>query len=132
MGAKETILTDKAELLTLLQSNVARNQHYFANKVAIQELDWKNTSGMHAFKPPLDFIFAAGIFYDEQELQNLLKVINLLANEHTSIFLAFNEHKQKAGTAFLTLLKENKFEATLVNRSHFCGGDVVIFQVQKE
>ena len=79
MGAKETILTDKAELLTLLQSNVARNQHYFANKVAIQELDWyvllpcffkiakgfssfrKNTSGMHAFKPPLDFIFAAGM-----------------------------------------------------------------------
>ncbi len=94
LGAS-VVLTDKAELVPLLQRNAELNAPN-CGSVSVEALDWTNIpTDAETFKQKFDFIIGADITYSQEFGALLLPVLKLLSKPTTQILIA---HKDRGMT----------------------------------
>lgn len=96
-GASQIVLTDQAQVLSIIEENVARNRDRIPEleKVSVREFEWG--SDIKAFtdpvSPPFDWIIACDCIAPIFPLDLLLKSMIELSNENTTILIG-SEHRQ--------------------------------------
>lgn len=118
LGASHVMLTDTASLLTVLESNVARNSPGPGDRAAAAELSWGG-DGWAAFcaqmpaPPAFDVIIAADIVYREESASALVATLAAAAAAAptcTAMYMAYKE--RGAGPGFFKAAAAAGFSCT--------------------
>ncbi|KAL6057896.1 Protein N-lysine methyltransferase METTL21A [Balamuthia mandrillaris] len=127
-------LTDKAEALSLLRSNVERNNLTEAHGCFVRELSWgdnKQAEELVGSAAPFDLIVASDVIFDQRLFEPLINSILRLSGPKTKLLISYRK-RCNSETAFFHDIA-NHFEATRLHRvpSKTGKGDVVIFNMQR-
>ena len=103
LGADVTV-TDRESALDITTTNIERN---FGREsgIKIQELEWGKTVDKD-FPTPYDFVLGADVVYIEETFKDLIKTLNDLCDENTSVLLSARIRYER-DNHFLKLLSES-------------------------
>jgi len=136
-GASQIVLTDQAQVLSIIEENVARNRDRIPEleKVSVREFEWG--SDVKAFKdpvsPPFDWIIACDCIAPIFPLHLLLKSMIELSDENTTILIG-SEQRQftqsfwdgARGAFDITVIPEEDMDP------RYCDDDIQIFVFKKK
>lgn len=93
LGAKEVVLTDQKNLVSLMQHNIDMNLNILLGKVSCVALDWPNVEENLRMLCPFDVLLGSDIVYNNNLtiFDALLRVIQILSNDKTIIYLSYRK-----------------------------------------
>jgi predicted nicotinamide N-methyase len=104
LGASEVLLTDMANILPLLESNVAANRD--CGVINVAALDW--TESPLPDYGSFDVVLAADCIYIHSPLARLVDVLQKFAKRGATVLFAFEQHDDESVSTFMSLLAERQ------------------------
>lgn len=124
LGGNVTI-TDRKMALNVTRMNVEGNLGQKKNSVEIKELEWgQNVS---SFSPPFDFVLGADIVYIEETFKDLLKTLQDLCDENTTVLLSCKLRYDRDKRFFELLSQSFRHETVLYDQEL----DITVFRARK-
>lgn len=111
--------------LNVTRMNVEGNLGQKKNSVEIKELEWgQNVS---SFSPPFDFVLGADIVYIEETFKDLLKTLQDLCDENTTVLLSCKLRYDRDKRFFDLLSQSFRHETVLYDQEL----DITVFRARK-
>jgi predicted nicotinamide N-methyase len=89
-GCTHVTLTDRKEIMPLLQENIAKNMDALSGKVETSTYRWGGSKKLGVSKSSYDVIIAADCVYDIEIVDPLISSLIDLSNEQTRIYLGWD------------------------------------------
>lgn len=103
LGADVTV-TDRKMALDISAMNIERNFGSHRNSINVKELDW-GQNVTKSFPFPYDFVLGADVVYIEETFNDLVRTLNELCDENTSVLLSCRIRYER-DNRFLKLLSK--------------------------
>jgi len=121
LGA-QVALTDTSMALSLLRHNLALNGGIITGSAKVMELEWYDAPKLITteFSPPVDFVVASDVIYNNTSHAVLAAVISLLCDSRTIVYIAYEERGVKGFQEnFFSVMKNKGFSVA----QEFCKED---------
>eukprot|EP00897_Mesotaenium_endlicherianum_P005020 jgi/Mesen1/4546/ME000232S03809 len=100
LGARDVLLTDMPENLSLLQQNIVQNSQEEVSSV--KTLMWgANVDDLH---PPFDIVLATDVLYDHASITPLVNTLCALSDSSSVIYIAYGRNRW-AESSFIEQIK---------------------------
>lgn len=124
LGGNVTI-TDRKMALNVTRMNVEGNLGENQNSVVIKELEWGQN--ISSFSPPFDFVLGADIVYIEDTFSDLLKTLQDLCDENSTVLLSCKIRYDR-DKRFFELLSRHFWHETVIYDHEL---DITVYKARK-
>lgn len=120
-GAKDVLVTDRCEMLWLLEANIKKN---LLSNVTAAEWNWGDTKEEDK---SFDLVLAADVVYDPELYVRLVRTLEVCcASSGCTVLLSYHQRNAQSAKHFFHMV-----EAHFTTRVIHDGGDVQIFELKR-